>query len=1055
MSQERTYQIERFYFGNLIQNGEPVGKPGIIGSSAGVKIEQVQECLRIARVKPPDISQTTPEMPSALGYFRSASGDYIVVKSQRTPEGFPQLLYLLVPEAALRWLVGNYTLFESLGYQEMRIFEQPAPNMPPLILEDPHPLPDEDQINLLYDLFYFCGDNIKNIEGILAALIHRKPIAILNSPPVLQTRITMIEGLLALLPAPARVGMTWVTQTPFATDTAAQLSFVSSPKNVDDFLVYDWEARQIIGEAPKDPYSKFIAAQLRLDAALVLETTISIARTAVWRAMRKESLADALHFASRRAAIDSAVMNNQPADRETVAAILRQDPTLSDEMRLAYAEHLLAFTLALGDGLEHSYVIPVVGASDRPVAEMAYNKLRSVAEGNNPLQVIDIIESWLTNVPQASVIPWNQVAYIAAVNHLDDLLQEGKTSAVIDFLKRTQSMNRALHMENAVPQMIGIAQPTAAYDAELANAIFLLALEYLVVQDIQHLLDDAQFVGQLPQHVQHALFFLQPQPRANPPADLLLGAAADFEAQYRMLVIGRLAELAVFLERENLIDTRILEGLLRASQSGYAARFAGLMQHLADKYSHPRMLQELDAKALELLPHLYFSIQRHEMGIRLLEHYQNKIYGAERLPEFVDLMGHVFLKTSLPLETLEQVFALMEHSKLRPEPRTRAYTAVLIAAEWGYAYKNLARRLTIMLYNDPILIEAIGIENTLELLAYHIAAKDRVSIMETSTVLLEVALSMGKKGVNLVMKIGEMLLPNAEMEETGVDVLRQYIRMADSDYAAQLPAYFQKQFGGNTGKKLQATYVLRLALGGQSLMEFAEALDLTAALLVDLAIPYHETKEIPPKHRIRRSLDSMTGGLDDSGWAVVGKNIAFLARTVFELGRRQVGQSRELENALMRNQSVPLTPLDFLTFMGGRYANAKHAALNLEKEEMAHVFGNRSAAMLLQETNLAVSFLSNLMQAFPLDRPPRIELAAFNEEMDNLWKALSLYNQRQIQPTLATESQYLTQVITRMAGRVKENIFKNKRLYTGEHEPENTIEALLWISGYFNRTHLR
>ncbi|HLA42079.1 MAG TPA: hypothetical protein VJZ27_01510, partial [Aggregatilineales bacterium] len=432
----------------------------------------VQECLRVARVRPPTPELTSDAMPCALGYFRKDDGSYVIIKAQRTPEGHPQLLYLLVPDIALRWLGGNYRLFESLGYEEMRTFDAPRPNLPPLMLEEPQVLPDEDQIELIYDLFYYCGDNVKNVEGILAALIHSQPITILNSPLSLQQRMGFIQGMLCLLPTPARVGITWMTHSDRSDNTLAQITFIygDSYKNVG--VIYDWDAGQLLTEAPQDKYSRYIASQMRLDASLVLENTRSIARTAVWRAMRQESLPDALHFASRRAAIDSAVSNNQPADRETVAAILRQDPTLSDDMRLLYARHLLAFTIALRDGLEYSEVLPIVAAADRPVAEMIYQQLREVAEGENPLQVIDIVERWMVNIPQAKVIPWYQIAHMAVMNYLESTLRDGNTTEAIDFLSRIQNMHRALQMENVVPQLINIAQGSAAFDVNLAQAIF-------------------------------------------------------------------------------------------------------------------------------------------------------------------------------------------------------------------------------------------------------------------------------------------------------------------------------------------------------------------------------------------------------------------------------------------------------------------------------------------------------------------------------------------------------------------------------------------------------
>lgn len=1054
MSNERVFQIERFYFGNLIQEGQPVGKPMVIAHSSGITAPLVQHCLRLMRVKPPELNLTTADMPSTLALLRGGEVGYVMVKSQRTVEGFPQLMYIVIPDMAMRWLGGNYSLFESLGYQDMRTFEQPRRDLPTLSLEDPKPLPDEDQINLLYDLFYYCSDKVKNVEAILAALIHNHPIAILNAPVSLQNRLGFIQGLLSLLPAPARVAMTWATHADGAASMPTQINFVSSAHDLSDqHCIYDWEQGELLSEPVSDKYSKFIASQLRLDASLVVESTNNIARTAVWRAMRKDSLPQALLFASRRAAIDSAVSSNQPADRETVAAILRQDPTLEGRLRVLYAKHLLAFTLALGDEFQHADVLPVVAAADRPVAEAVFIQMREATQNvKNTLNIINLVERWLVNVPQASVIPWQQLAYEAATRYMEAALTEGKSRKAVEFLQRIQGANRALRMENVVPQLLDISWGAAAYDKDLALAVFLLSAEYLPIETFLGVVGDSHLVGQLPPRLQQALYYLQRQRQTNPPPNVLVSVLSDLDAQHRMLVLGRLAELAVYLKREELIDTRILEGLLRASQSGYAWRFAGLLQHLANRYSQPDKLKELDQASLELLPHLYFSMQRYETGLQLLEHYQNTIFGPARLNTFTTVLGNIFQNSTLPIDALEKVFALIEHSKLRPEPRTRAYTTVLMAANWGQAYRNLARRLTVMLFNDEKLVDVIGIEPVLQLLKFFSNAKDQTSIQEVSDILLAHALNQNVRGLELVMKTYQALQDNPK---TGLGLLRRYVRLADAEFADKLPNYFEKHLGQEVGSALRATFAMRRLLGGRTLLQFTDSLDYTSAFLIDVGATYHESKEPPHRTRIKDGLDSMSGGLSDAERDRIGENLEKIAQYVFTIGMRQERgkQTVEYERALLRNEAMPQTALDFLILLGGIFGQRKRVEVDLARQSRTHVLGNRSAIMIRDETTVISAFLGDLLAAFPTGQPPQFDLDALNEEIDNLWQLLSLYQQRQVQESLATQSQYLAQVIPYLTQHAKEGAFRNRKLFTGQVAPSNAIESLLWISGYFKRTH--
>ena len=1032
-----------------------MGSPSIIANSPGVTVEQVQNCLRIARVKPPAIQDTNEEMPSTLGYFRGDYAGYFITKSQRTDDGFPQLLYLLLPDMALRWLGGNYSLFQSLGYESMRSFPKIQRDMPPLSLEDPQPFTDEDQIELLYDLFYYAGDDIKNVEGLLAALVSGQRIAVLNAPLSLQARLGFIEGLLMMMPAPARVGMSWVTHAETMRHTSAQISFVVSDEELENSLVFDWAAGELLTDPPQDNYSRFISQRLRLDASMVVESTTTIARTAVWRAMRKESLPQALHFASRRAAVDSAVSHNQPADHATVAAILRQDPTLSDDMRLLYAQHLLAFTLALNEDLEHADVIPMVAAANRPIAEAIYMQLREVAESEEPLSVVDLVERWVSEVPQASVIPWQQIAYIAAVTYLDDALEAGNLDSAIDLLLRMRASHPALRVEDEMPQLLSIAQPATAYDANLAMVVFVLACEFLSVEDLKRLFSDPQLVGQLPERIQYALFYLQPEARPNPPESLLINVVNDLQEEYRLLVVGRLADIAISLGRDELVDAQVMEAVLRTVQTNYASRFMGLMEFLAERYSQPTMLQKLKPDALELLPQLYFVAGRYEHGVRLLEYFQANVYRIQNLDAFVEMIGNLFLNAQLPIDVVEPIVTIIERSRLRPEPRTRAYCAALIASGWSQEYRNLARRLNVMLYNDTNLLGVIGVDNGIDLLTFHAASGDPVSIWEVGTVLLTTAVDQERRGVDLMMRVALKLNDQPGLSIVGTELLRQYVRMIDRKFARNVPAYIGHKLNEDIGKQLDATFLLRETLVGKDLLDYAEVLNTTSLFLADIASTYHATKEPPPRHRIRQGLDSMSGGLDNNDRALIASNLERIAQLAYQAGQKQIKRRNNtaIEGAILRGEMAPETPLDFLLHLGGRFAEGEAMEVDLTRGAMSHMFGTRSATMLLEESTIAVHLLNALVQGFGLDDPPDVSLNAIHSEMDSLWGQLSLYNQRQSQPYLAADSQYLVQLISHMAKHAKDSIFRSTQLEAGQHVPKSEIEALRWVSGYFSGKH--
>lgn len=68
--------------------------------------------------------------------------------------------------------------------------------------------------------------------------------------------------------------------------------------------------------------------------------------------------------------------------------------------------------------------------------------------------------------------------------------------------------------------------------------------------------------------------------------------------------------------------------------------------------------------------------------------------------------------------------------------------------------------------------------------------------------------------------------------------------------------HFGQHLGTEIGEALQ-NYLRLIVLGNQDLPHYAEALQVTATFFTDIATTYHENKDRPPQHRIRRDLESM------------------------------------------------------------------------------------------------------------------------------------------------------------------------------------------------------
>ena len=115
--------------------------------------------------------------------------------------------------------------------------------------------------------------------------------------------------------------------------------------------------------------------------------------------------------------------------------------------------------------------------------------------------------------------------------------------------------------------------------------------------------------------------------------------------------------------------------------------------------------------------------------------------------------------------------------------------------------------------------------------------------------------------------------------------------------------------------------------------------------------------------------------------------------------------------------------------------------------------------MLLRESTVIARLLRGLQTAFRELGNARPSARALRAELNSLWDTLSLYNKRRYQSELAEDSQHLAAVLGLMAKEANERALGNggpaRQLETGKREPQNALEALRWVHGYFARKHSR
>lgn len=1059
---ERSFEIQRFFFGKFKAEQ---AKPSILARTEGLSGEQVADSLLVGRLDLPPATQISEAMPTAVGVFRGTVAVHVLTIAGINEQGLPQILYLLIEPAAMSWLGGNLQPFKGLFFADMPRFDE-VRSLPPLTLDDPKPADDDAQTDALQNLLLYCQDNMKSVEGLLTALIGGQDIAIINAPTDLEKRLLFVDGLVSMLPLPARPTITFATSVSKPDATTAQIRFLAPGVLPKSGVVFDWHGGVLApSKFERHDYAAFIISQLRLDPSLVVSHTRDLARTASWRAIRRDTLSRALHWVSRRARVDSAVQAGQPADRVVVTGILREDPTITDELRVVYSKHLLTMTFITKEW-PTADILPDIAHGHADVAKAILAEVRQKAESASALEAYDLIEHWLVNIPSAKSLPWHNLAHQAALQHLKNSIQNRDLAELLKFVYRMTAADAALQISEIAEKVVDLLRPGAHRGEPMAMALFVFGAEYLTGGSFQTMLHDQELVAKLPDRLRKAIAHLQPEASPiKPLPDLVAKAVSNVPLQYQVIALLRLIETALFLQRYWLIGDRELKILVQLSDRPALERFAHVLRHVADEFTRPERLSTLSPAAFEALPRLYFMIGEIDAGMHTLEFLQNDLLTVERLSAMNDLVSNIFLRMDLEPEQMLAVLAGFDGTKMRSEPRLRAYYAALVKSNWDKRLDILPLQLARALQGDPRLVRVLGVENTIRVLQAIAEQENAVEALRLADALVRYAVELGNTGAAVLVAAWKHLQWNEDVKQAALELLRRYIRVLDPDRSQSLPVYFAEKIGPEFGAPLQATRLVRIVTGGKNFTQVAEMITATQTLLLDLAITYHEGKVLPPLFRLRHDLDSMPGGVSEEEREITARNLSEIARLILEIGSQKTRRMKSdstspssFRSLLREARDVPpKTPNDFLTWVGVQFADTLVTDLGLQRKEAAHILGARSVIMLYQETLMIYQLLYRLSLAFPAENPPAYELPHLKADIDSLWKGIPLYEQQRIQPTIGIATQQIALLITYIAERCDAKALADrgigKQLEQGKRQPQNEIEALRFISGYFARKH--
>lgn len=1039
-----SYSLEHFYFGQLVHHGKAVGEPRLLAKSPGVTDEQIEGAVQSVPLPP------LPGVPNgAWAVTRGRNITPLMVQAEQGAAGQLMRHYIITPPEVLRALSGNLRAMQTLIEAQLPVYETLGDALSPLELLDSGANTTDEQIDNILDLMTFTKNNMKTLTALLSAIVQGVQLVVRGAPAELAPRVKFIEGLLALLPPSTRFGVTFATHTLGDMQLDVQIRFVEGEGKLTSTVIYDWKVGKISGEIVDDEYSQFIISQLRLDAELVVQRTQALTAVAGWRVRQGDRLAGALGYASHRTKLDDALLSNQPVDLGDVAQILREDPTLTAELRLAYGRHLLNFSLAMNEMEQTDALLPLLPENPE-LAQLAYQQFSSALDENSAWIIYDTLARWTASANGPQEEKWLTLTRRAANLALDGMIADQDIDDINDFLDAIQG---GPAVQALIPAFVEKLLPLAPADPALAEKLFALALLHLEAEPLERLLASPTFLGQIPKPLAGLVAYLTGRIDNVPPAGFLMRATATFAEQQPFIVL-RMAELAVTHGRLAALDASALEQLLKIALAPTGRSQAVVLLAVVRGY-HSEALSALERPGPRYLLQILLALgQYDELAGEMIRH-ARVLYPGDLQPNYIQMTQRLFAETPLTPEEAAAAIAGIEAEGIKAVPLVVASTGALEASGWSPVMDSIAATTTETLLQNPRYLEVLNPEAIVSLLTFHVQRENVTDAIRTAGMVPIVAAHQETGGMMIISQMYTLMTGDERIRLAGMELLRRYVRETDDQSARQAVIYFSRDLGAEVRRALETTYTFKRMMRNVSILDYAKLLHIAAGFLQDTAAAYVEKNNIPTTGSLRSSLDAMPGSIHPDERREAVEHLMVLSKAIVALGRQfRANSGRDLERHIeqvLTASSDPLNALDILRMMGGYFAKGKRFTVKVEP--VANPIGDRSVTVLKKSIEITRDVLGTAVQAFPPDKPVKLSVKDLREELDSLWGDIPTDQQREVVRGLAVDTQRIAELVALIEAngdpRALDEGGSGQKLETGRQRPKSTLEFYRYLVGYF------
>lgn len=667
--------LQHALYGTPLVNQQPRGDAQVLGLTPGLSPEDVVLLHEEAALLPfadkslGSLTRSLALVPSSL------RPDIRVLARAEIVRGSPVTQLVIVPLSVWEGLNADLDHLRRLMQRPLDV--NAITNVPLTPVPVPSELLTYNRRQRIERLCQVLPDHdLQTGLGLLAALLHPLPLVIDNLPPLLAHRLLLLDGLLALLPAPARAQMTFNTHASrVRRDVLLHFDGVADDRT--EVWRVDGTQIQLDGTLlAANPYVSYLASLWQGDLAAFVAQLDALEATAP-ALMAHRSLTDGLSAVAERHQRDEAVRSGFEVDVEDLLAVLEGAAPPTGDLYTLYIQRL--FESVLEDRDQDAAEVLIARLDNDPELEARLLPVYTSALEEQPDAAYFFARSRLNN---GDLDPdWLSRLHAAAENALDVAISSGPPDTIRDWLRLIAREPSAYELRDMLRTGLLAARDRALEDEALASDLLTLAVKR--ADDIVgRLLSDSDYLEALPRSVHAAVIDHDP---------VAIESQADQQRELFLLSI------------EAVIEAHIPALSATAMRSLWGLRRPATPISLTEPYRPDtlirRLLTEDGTSLLSGAQETLLTLMLADGEDVLFKDMLASIPEQEQLTDLLTTAFQASGRSETDIITL--VSNLITSDLLSPAQVAEIYVALLEAREWAPESEALAEQLARLLNQRP------------------------------------------------------------------------------------------------------------------------------------------------------------------------------------------------------------------------------------------------------------------------------------------------------------------------------------------------------------------